>query len=118
MGALGAYASTRQVATDRQFTQRAMLYAELEVARWLLHGREVRDQTIVDDAVEMLDGLVDRVHGNAMNPLSTATGPIMAVGDVEAMLDRTPGERPEGYSRSGGMKPVADDQSDVNSSSE
>ncbi|GAA2060888.1 phosphotransferase [Leifsonia soli] len=118
-GALGAYASTRQVATDRQFTQRAMLYAELEVARWLLHGREVRDQTIVDDAVEMLDGLVDRVRSNSMNPLSTATGPILAVGDVEAMLDRTPGDRTDagGYGRSGGMKPVADDQSDVSSSS-
>ena len=116
-GALGAYASTRQVATDRQFTQRAMLYAELEVARWLLHGREVRDQSIVDDAVEMLDGLVDRVHSNSMNALSTATGPIMAVDDVEAMLDRTPGDRPDGYLRSGGMKPVADDQSDVSSSS-
>lgn len=121
-GALGAYASTRQVATDRQFTQRAMLYAELEVARWLLHGREVRDQSIMDDAVAMLDGLVDRVHSNAMNPLSTATGPILAVGDVEAMLDRTPGDHPDadgsgGYRRSGGMKPVADDQSDVSSSS-
>jgi aminoglycoside phosphotransferase (APT) family kinase protein len=117
-GALGAYASTRQVATDRQFTQRAMLYAELEVARWLLHGREVRDQSIVDDAVLMLDGLVDRVRSDSMNALSTATGPIMAVGDVEAMLERTPGDRAGAYKRSGGMRPVADDQSDVNSSSE
>jgi aminoglycoside phosphotransferase (APT) family kinase protein len=115
-GALGAYASTRQVATDRQFTQRAMLYAELEVARWLLHGREVRDQSIVDDAVQMLDGLVDRVHGHAVIPLSTATGPILAVDDVEAMLDRTPGDRPESYERFGGMKPVAEDQSDRSSS--
>src|SRR6185437_5341445 len=87
-GALVAYASARQVATDRQFTQRAMLYAELEVARWLLHGRELRDQGIVDDAVQMLDGLVDRVHSNTVTPLSTATGPIMAVDDVEALLDR------------------------------
>jgi len=116
-GALGAYASTRQVATDRQFTQRAMLYAELEVARWLLHGREVRDQHIVDDAVQMLDGLVDRVHSQSVTPLSNATGPIMAIGDVEAMLDRTPGDRPDGYGRSGGMKPVAEDQSDRSSSS-
>lgn len=128
-GALGAYASTRQVATDRQFTQRAMLYAELEVARWLLHGREVRDQGIVDDAVQMLDGLVDRVHSQSVTPLSTATGPIMAIDDVEAMLDRTPGDRlhaqhdgqqggrPEGYGRSGGLKPVAEDQSDRSSSS-
>ncbi|WP_314149716.1 phosphotransferase [uncultured Leifsonia sp.] len=106
-GALGAYASTRQVATDRQFTQRAMLYAELEVARWLLHGREVRDQHIVDDAVQMLDGLVDRVHSNAVNPLSTATGPILAIDDVEAMLDRTPGDRSAG--RPAGMRPVSDD---------
>lgn len=117
-GALGAYASTRQVAADRQFTQRAMLYAELEVARWLLHGREIRDQGIVDDAVQMLDGLVDRVHSNAVNPLSTATGPILAVRDVEAMLERTPGDRADGYGRSGGMKPVADDQSDSSSDSE
>ena len=106
-GALGAYASTRQVATDRQFTQRAMLYAELEVARWLLHGRELRDQSIVDDAVQMLDGLVDRVHSNTVTPLSTATGPILAVDDVEALLDRTPGDRTA--VRSGGMRPVAED---------
>lgn len=105
-GALGAYASTRQVATDRQFTQRAMLYAELEVARWLLHGREVRDQGIVDDAVQMLDGLVERVHSNAVTPLSTSTGPVMAVDDVEAMLDRTPGDR--AAARTGGMRPVED----------
>lgn len=116
-GALTAYASARQVATDRQFTQRAMLYAELEVARWLLHGREVRDQSIVDDAVTMLDGLVDRVHSNAVNPLSNATGPIMAIDDVEAMLDRTPGDRADGHGRSGGMKPVAEDQSERSSSS-
>lgn len=108
-GALGAYASTRQVATDRQFTQRAMLYAELEVARWLLHGRELRDQSIVDDAVQMLDGLVDRVHSQSVSALSTATGPILAVDDVEAMLDRTPGDRPEGATRSGGMRPVEED---------
>lgn len=109
-GALGAYAATRQVATDRQFTQRAMLYAELEVARWLLHGRELRDQGIVDDAVQMLDELVDRVHSNAINPLSTATGPILAVDDVEAMLDHTPGDR--AAARSGGMRPVDDAQRD------
>lgn len=105
-GALIAYAAARQVATDRQFTQRAMLYAELEVARWLLHGRELRDQTIVDDAVQMLDGLVDRVHSNAVTPLSTATGPIMAIDDVEALLDRTPGDR--AAVRPGGMRPVDD----------
>jgi hypothetical protein len=60
----------------------------------------------VDDAVQMLDGLVDRVHSNAVTPLSTATGPIMAIDDVEAMLDRTPGDR--AAVRPGGMRPVDD----------
>ncbi len=118
-GALGAYSATRQVTTDRQFTQRAMLYAELEVARWLLHGREVRNQGIVDDAVGMLDGLVDRVHTNSASPLATATGPIMAVHDVEAMLDNSPVDRSSNqYGHSGGMKPVVEDQSERSSSSE
>ena len=116
--ALGAYTAGRQVATDRQFTQRAMLYAELEIARWLLHGRETHDQAIVDDAVGMLDGLVDRVHSNVMNAISPATGPVLAVSDVEEMLERTPVDRPEGDDHSGGMKPVADDQSEPSSSSE
>jgi macrolide phosphotransferase len=116
---LGAYAAGRHVATDRQFTQRAMLYAELEIARWLLHGRETHDQAIIDDAVSMLDGLVDRVHNNVMTPLSPTTGPILAVSDVEEMLERTPGERSaDDYGRVGGMKPVAEDQSDSSSSSE
>ncbi|HEV7564499.1 MAG: macrolide phosphotransferase [Microbacteriaceae bacterium] len=117
--ALGAYAAGRQIATDRQFTQRAMLYAELEIARWLLHGREIHNTEIVDDAVQMLDGLVDRVHDDTMNPLSPATGPILAVSDVEAMLDRTPGDRSsDDYGHFGGMKPVADDQSERSSASE
>ncbi|MCX7521947.1 phosphotransferase [Microbacterium sp. STN6] len=105
--ALEAYAAARQVSTDRHFTQRAMLYAELEVARWLLHGRETHDQSIVDDAVEMMDGLVDQVHGSQAAPLSTETGPVMAVSDVEALLRSTPGDRgADDYGHAGGMKPV------------
>ena len=94
-----------------------MLYAELEVARWLLHGA----RPATSDRRRrrrMLDGLVDSVHSNSANPLSTATGPIMAVADVEAMLDRTPGDRnSDDYGHAGGMKPVVEDQSERNSSS-
>ncbi len=43
-------------AGDRALRQRAMFYAELEVAKWLLHGTEQRSTEIVDDAVEMLTG--------------------------------------------------------------
>jgi aminoglycoside phosphotransferase (APT) family kinase protein len=78
---------------DRLISQRSMLHAELELARWLLHGVDTRDQQVIDDAVSLLDGLVDHVLGDLMHPLSPQTGPIMAVADVEEMLSRTPQTR-------------------------
>jgi Predicted aminoglycoside phosphotransferase len=108
--ALGAYAAERAGADDRQATQRAMLYAELEVARWLLHGREVHDSAIVDDAVQMLDGLVERVHSDSLDPLAPITGPIMAVTDVVQLLDATPVARDS--EDVPGLLPVADDTSE------
>ena len=92
--AIAAYTAGRGSAADAQFTRRAMLYAELELARWLLHGVETRDQGVVDDAVAMLDGLVDSVHSDVMNPITPATAPVMAVADVEAMLGETPQTQP------------------------
>ena len=87
--AIDAYSNARQ-GSDTHITQRAMLYAELELARWLLHGASSHDQSIVDDAVAMLDGLVDTVHSHTQQPLSPETGPIMTVDDVETMLDHMP----------------------------
>lgn len=87
---LAAYRSTSGRHPDRLLVQRSMLHAELELARWLLHGVDARDKSIVDDAVSLLDGLVDHVLGDLMHPLSPQTGPIMAVSDVEDMLSRTP----------------------------
>jgi macrolide phosphotransferase len=74
--------------SDRQIKQRAMLYAELEIAKWLLHGTQERSTEIVDDAVEMLHGLVDTVHNDLDQALTHNTMPVMAVDEVEAMLDR------------------------------
>jgi aminoglycoside phosphotransferase (APT) family kinase protein len=115
--ALESYALARQVTTDRQFSRRAMLYAELEIARWLLHGRQLHDQAIIDDAVGMLDGLVDRVHSSSTAPLSQDTGPIMAIADVEAMLSSTPLDREDDFAvglgpveeESEGSRPSSDD---------
>jgi len=87
--ALASYSAARQ-GTDPQIVQRAMLYAELELVRWLLHGVDTRDESIVQDAVSMLDGLVDNVHSHTTNSLSSDTGPILSVSDVESMLKDTP----------------------------
>lgn len=87
-GVFDAYAAVRGQG-DRQLRQRAMLYAELEVAKWLLHGTEVRSTEIVDDAVTMLTGLVDRMRSDVMNPLGAQTMPTSTVDEVEALLARS-----------------------------
>ncbi len=53
-----------------------MLYSELEIAKWLLHGTDTRSTDIVDDAVEMLSGLVDATQSDIMNPISANTMPV------------------------------------------
>jgi aminoglycoside phosphotransferase (APT) family kinase protein len=85
--AFGAYAATRST-SDRQIRNRSRLYAELEIAKWLLHGTQERSTEIVDDAVVMLRGLVDTVHSDGEQNLTHSTMPVMAVDEVEAMLDR------------------------------
>ncbi|WP_165063744.1 phosphotransferase [Marisediminicola senii] len=81
--------------TDRQTRKRAMLYAELEIAKWLLHGTEQRSTDIVDDAVAMLHDLVDVVQHDGTRNIDTNTRPVMTVEEVEAMLDRDE-RHPEG----------------------
>jgi hypothetical protein len=85
--AFDAYTRVRG-AGDRQVRQRAMFYAELEVAKWLLHGTETRSTEIVDDAVGMLTALADSVRSDVMNPIGAQTMPTMAVDEVEAFLSR------------------------------
>lgn len=74
---------------DRQLRQRARLLSELEIARWLLHGTELRSTEIVDDAVRMLSGLVDDVQKDVMNPIGPQTMPTLTVDEVEELLARS-----------------------------
>ncbi|WP_207904581.1 phosphotransferase [Agromyces fucosus] len=103
--ALDAYFGARAGEADSHLPQRALLYGELELAKWLLHGVEVRDDAIIADAVGLLDGLVESVHDRSSEPLSPETGPILTVGDVERMLDETPRD---GLSREAGGSLLTD----------
>jgi hypothetical protein len=116
--ALSAYSRMRAGAVDRTIRQRAQLYAELELARWLLHGTETDDSAIVDDAVAMLDTLVDSVLGDLSAPLSTDTGPVLAVSEVEELLNRTPGARTSSSAHGRGLAPVAEESDSASSRSE
>ncbi|MFF2369759.1 phosphotransferase [Agromyces sp. NPDC058110] len=92
--ALEAYFVGRGGGADGALPQRALLYGELELARWLLHGVDQRDQAIIDDAVSMLDDLVAGVHDRTTEALSPQTGPILTVDGVERLLDETPRTEP------------------------
>lgn len=84
------YSSLRAGPVDHQLRKRARLYAELEIAKWLIHGSDLRDAGIVEDATSMLDTLSTTTQTDLVNPLSTDTGKVMAVEEVAAMLDKTP----------------------------
>lgn len=60
--ALIRYATLRGIVGQREIEARARFYHELEVAKWLLHGVDTHDAAVVDDAVSMLDHLVDRLQ--------------------------------------------------------
>jgi aminoglycoside phosphotransferase (APT) family kinase protein len=63
--AFDAYERARGT-VDSQIRQRAALYSELEVAKWLLHGTESRSTEIIDDAVLMLGALTETVASEAL----------------------------------------------------
>ncbi len=85
--AFDAYGAARgQI--DRQLRQRATLLAELEVARWLLHGTEVRSTEIVDDAVELLSALTDDAQTTLSSTVSNETVSL-STDELAILLDRS-----------------------------
>ncbi|SFS15484.1 Predicted kinase, aminoglycoside phosphotransferase (APT) family [Agrococcus baldri] len=95
--AFEAHAAARGIG-DRQVRQRAMLHAELDIARWLLHGVERDDASIIEDAKGMLAGLVARVdsdQGAAIAPERLETMDLTGVQEYlgEAAAS-APGEQP------------------------
>lgn len=65
------YLDTRQEADHRIF-QRARFWAELDIARWLLHGIDVRSEPIVDEATQLINELHDRISGDMESDLTEA----------------------------------------------
>lgn len=84
---IARYTALRGVAGQQELAIRARFYHELEIAKWLLHGFESHDQSVVDDAVTMLDRLVDRL-GLLGAPLPKPR--VLSEREVERMLDETP----------------------------
>lgn len=84
---LARYTAIRGVGGTQELTTRARFYHELEVAKWLLHGFESHNQEVVNDAVTMLDQLVDRL---GLLGAALPNHRILNEHEVEKMLDQTP----------------------------
>ncbi|MFC4140349.1 MULTISPECIES: phosphotransferase [unclassified Microbacterium] len=75
----GAYAGASAHAVDSALRVRARLLAELEFARWLVHGEALRRSDIIDDAATLLESLAEGVHDD----LRVSAGAT----DVDSALD-------------------------------
>lgn len=84
---LSAYYDYRSTQVDRQLMRRAMLYGELELGRWLLHGVREGDPAIIADAEGMLDDLASSIAAEAKAPLVHETLPVLDLSGVEHLLD-------------------------------
>ncbi|WP_309127982.1 phosphotransferase [Microbacterium sp.] len=82
-----AYAGTSSRATDDALRVRARLHAELEFARWLVHGAEMRRPDIVDDAAALLDSLAEGLRSDDLRVTAAYTGGVDSALDV---LERVP----------------------------
>ncbi len=79
------YAAAGDRSPDPLLRERARLYAELEFARWLVHGWDAGETAVVDDAVALLEALADGVRGDHIVP-DTRTD----IDDAMALVDRVP----------------------------
>ncbi|MFH8250364.1 phosphotransferase [Microbacterium sp. B2969] len=80
-----AYAARSSRAPDALVRERSRLYAELEFAKWLVHGVENDREEIVDDAVTLLASLAEGVRGDELLPDGD-----LDVEDAIALLGRVP----------------------------
>jgi len=82
-----AYVSASSRAADDALRVRARLHAELEFARWLVHGDELRRPDIVDDAAGLLESLADGLRSDDLRVVAAYTGGVDSALDV---LEQTP----------------------------
>lgn len=80
------YVESRGASVDRQLRQRSTLYAELELARWLVHGVETGNAAIIADAEQLLDSLVNRVRALEQTELRHETLPVLDLVEVQELL--------------------------------
>jgi aminoglycoside phosphotransferase (APT) family kinase protein len=82
-----AYADASDRAPDSALAVRARMLAELEFARWLVHGDVLRRPDIVDDAAALLEALADGLRENDLSVIAARGEGVDSALDA---LDRVP----------------------------
>ncbi|MGD2202527.1 hypothetical protein [Microbacterium maritypicum] len=82
-----AYAGAIDRAPDAGLEVRARLLAELEFARWLVHGDSMHRPDIVDDAAALLDALAEGLRTDDLSIIDARTAGVDSALDA---LDRVP----------------------------
>ncbi|SDG24558.1 phosphotransferase [Microbacterium sp. 77mftsu3.1] len=80
-----AYAAASGRAPDAMLAERARLHAELEFAKWLVHGHDTASESVMTDAVALLESLDESVRDEA--PIGSGT---VSIDDALAALGRVP----------------------------
>lgn len=79
------YAAAGDRSPDPLLRERARMYAELEFARWLVHGWDAGESDVVADAVALLEALAEGVRGDHIVPDSRTD-----IDDAMALVERVP----------------------------
>ncbi|MFK4853304.1 phosphotransferase [Microbacterium sp. ZW T6_19] len=82
-----AYAQASARTPDAALDVRARLLAELEFARWLVHGDSLRRPDIVDDAAALLEALADGLHAGDLTVIAARSEGVDSAMDA---LDSVP----------------------------
>ncbi|MCM3696265.1 phosphotransferase [Microbacterium oleivorans] len=80
-----AYSSAAGRSPDPMLAERARLHAELEFAKWLVHGHDSASESVMADAVTLLESLDESVRDEP--PIGSGT---VSVDDAIAALGRVP----------------------------
>lgn len=99
---LDAYVAERGASVDRQIGQRANLYYELELARYLTHAVESDDAAAIADAEQLLDEHVRSVHRTESRPVVHETLPVYDIQEVRDLLRDAKDVREQSGSRPAG----------------
>lgn len=87
MDVFDAYTAASVRAPDAGIHNRARLYAELEFAKWLVHGDDIGSEEIITDAVNLLVSLADSVQDDDLTRIETIS-PDDALGRAGLVPDR------------------------------